>query len=277
MDASKLMSLMKDKKAALKKHDKAAGPKPGKNRIMLLQGWRKGEEHVWYHEFGQHFIKNAAKEIKAVYPCADAIYGKPCACCDGLAQAMRSTKDDTLIELLSDAKAGRSVLINALDLDSTNPNTPVVYAIKRGVFGQIIELIEEWGIKAFTHEIVITREGTGLNTKYTAQVSPKEFVVAPSVLEKLHDLDEYVKQESDEQLTRALGAIGGIVGLPAPAAGSKALAAPSDVPLTSASSLDLDQEAGILEMEAAASAAPAASGGGAVALDEELDDLLGSL
>lgn len=273
MDASKLMSLMKDKKAAMKKHDKAAGPKPGKNRIMLLQGWRKGEEHVWYHEFGQHFIKNAAKEIKAVYPCAEATYGKPCAVCDGLGAAMRMTKDDTVIDLLGEAKAGKSVLINALDLDSTNPNTPVVYAIKRGVFSQIIDLIDEWGIKAFTQEIVITREGTGLNTKYAVTISPKEYAVPASVLEKLHDLDEYVKQESEEQLTRALSAVNSVVGIAGPSGSSKPSGAPGigrDVP---ESSLDAEQEAGILEMEQAASS-PVSSGG---SLEEDLDSLLGEL
>jgi len=273
MDATKLMSLMKDKKASMARKDKASRPKPGANRIVLLPGWRKEEQHVWFHEFGQHFIKNEAGEIKAVYPCNEATYGKPCAVCDGLSQAMRSTKDDKLIELLGEAKTGRDIMINALDLGSENPNTPVPYAIKRGVFSDLVTLIEEWGIQVFTKELVLTREGKGLNTKYSIQISPKEFVVSPSILEKLVDLDDYVKQESEEQQKRALGAIGALVGLPGP---STASSVRSDKPLTSASSLLLESDdAGLLEMELTGASNPTPTAASTVSLEEELDGLLG--
>lgn len=274
MDATKLMSLMQDKKASLARRDKASQPKPGDNRIVLLPGWRKGEEHVWFHEFGQHFIKNVAGEIKAVYPCADATYGKPCSVCDGLAQAQRSTKDDDLINALGEAKAGRVVMINALDLGSDQPNTPVPYAIKRGVFGDLVTLVEQWGVQVFQKELLISRVGKGLGTKYSIQITPKDVMVPPSVLEKLIDLDEYVKQESAEQQARALGAISALVGLPSPGGTSAPV---SDKPLTSASALmlDSDQDAGLLEMELAGALNPVVTGTSTVSLEAELDSLLG--
>lgn len=274
MDATKLMSLMQDKKASLARRDKASQPKPGDNRIVLLPGWRKGEEHVWFHEFGQHFIKNTAGEIKAVYPCADATYGKPCSICDGLAQAQRSTKDDDLINALGEAKAGRVVMINALDLGSDQPNTPVPYAIKRGVFGDLVTLVEQWGVQVFQKELLISRVGKGLNTKYSIQITPKDVMVPPAVLEKLIDLDEYVKQESAEQQARALGAISALVGLPSPGGTSAPV---SDKPLTSASALmlDSDQDAGLLEMELAGALNPVVTGTSTVSLEAELDSLLG--
>lgn len=274
MDASKLMAMMKDKKASMKKHERAQRPAPGKNRIVLLQGWRKEEPHVWFHEFGQHYIKNAANEIKAVYPCADATYGKPCAVCDGLAHAARMTKDDDTLNLLGEAKAGREILINALVLEGDKPNDPQVYAIKRGVFGQIIELIEEWGVQVFQRELVITREGKGLNTKYSVQISPKEVTVNPSVLEKLNNLDEYVAQESEEQLQRALGALNAVSGLlPAPAR-TPAAGGSADRPTTTESVLDASQDAGLREMEALATAPTVTS---TVSVEEDLDALLGEL
>ena len=98
MDASKLMGLMKDKKAAMAKRDKTVKPRPGKNRIVLLPGWRKGEEHIWFHDFGQHFIKNAAKEIQAVYPCADATFGHTCAVCQALSHATAMASDETPVD-----------------------------------------------------------------------------------------------------------------------------------------------------------------------------------
>lgn len=274
MDASKLMSLMKDKKASMARKDKASRPKPGANRIVLLPGWRKEEQHVWFHEFGQHFLKNAAGEIKAVYPCAEATYGKPCAVCDGLAQAMRSTKDDELIKMLGEAKAGRDIMINALDLGGENPNTPVPYAIKRGVFSDLVTLIEEWGVQVFQKELVLTREGKGLNTKYSIQISPKDAVVPAAVLGALVDLDDYVKQESEEQQTRALSVIGQLVGLPAPTGSSTN----ADRPLTTSSALllDNDQEAGLLEMELTGKGNPTPTAASTVSLEEELDGLLGN-
>lgn len=274
MDASKLMSLMKDKKQSMARKERAARPKPGKNRIVLLQGWKAGEEHVWFHDFGQHYIKNAAGEIKAVYPCAEATYGTPCAVCDGLAHATRMTKDDDVVNLLAEAKAGKEVLINALDLDSDNPNTPVVYAIKRGVFSQLVDLIEEWGAAVFGKELVLQREGKGLNTKYSVQISPKDFVPSPAVLAALNNLDDYVKQESEDQQKRALGAISGLVGIAAPA-GSSAPRVGSDRPLTSASTLDEEQEAGLLEMELTGKSNPTPTATSTVSLEEELDGLLG--
>lgn len=280
MDASKLMSLMKDKKQAMARKERAVRPRAGKNRIVLLQGWRLGEEHVWFHDFGQHYIKNAAGEIKAVYPCAEATYGTTCPVCDGLAHAARMTKDDDTVALLGEAKAGKEVLINALDLEGDSPNTPVVYAIKRGVFSALVDLIEEWGPEVFSKELVIQRDGKGLNTKYTVQISPKAATVSADVLAKLNNLDDYVKQESEEQQKRALGAISGLLGLAAPASDTPAtsasrIAGPSDRPATA--SLDESQEAGLLEMELTGGSNPTPAASSNVSVEEDLDALLGGL
>lgn len=116
------------------------------------------------------------------------------------------------------------MLLNALVLDSDKPNEPVVYEVAPTVFGAIVDLIEEWGIEAFKREIVIERSGKGLGTKYTAQISPKTVEVAPATLAKIHNLAEYVKQESEEQQRRAIGAIGAVSGLlPAPTTSAGAL------------------------------------------------------
>lgn len=270
MDATKLMALMKDKKAAMAKRDKTVKPKPGKNRIVLLQGWRAGEEHVWFHDFGQHFVKNAAKEIQAVYPCADATFGRPCSICDSIAHASRMVVDDDTQNILAEAKPSRTVLINVLDLDGDNPNTPVIYEVKRSVFGQLVDLIDEWGAEAFKREIVINREGKGLNTKYTAQISPKSYDVSPATIAKIHNLDDYVKQESEEQERRALTAVNKVAGLLS-----------ADKPETPPSTIDSqDDELRELEMASskpAAAAATAKPAAASVALDEELENLLEGL
>ena len=264
MDASKLMGLMKDKKAAMTKRDRTVKPHDGKNRIVLLPGWEAGNEHVYFHDFGQHYIKNAAGDIQAVYPCNDSTFGQPCAVCAALSDATRNAPDDATISLLGEAKASRRVLLNVLVLDGDKPNEPVIYEVAPTVFGAIVDLIEEWGIEAFKREIVIERSGKGLSTKYTAQISPKTVEVAPATLGKIHNLAEYVKQESEEQQRRAIGAIGAISGhLPAPTTSHAAL---TSSPSTASAAGAIDSEA--QRVASTESTAPAST---------DLDDLLSEL
>lgn len=275
MDAKKLMELMASKKASMKKAEKTVKVSPGKNRIRLLPGWRKGEEYVWFHDFGQHFIKDASDTIQAVYLCTDATFEKPCEVCQSIARAAQSATDDATVEVLAKAKASRTVLVNALMLDSSEPNTPVILEIKRGVFAQLVEIVEEWGPSVLDpaegKEIIINRDGKGLNTKYTAQISPKTYPVPPAALTKLNNLDDYVKQESAEQQRRAIAAVNSVAGmLPAPAKGS------ADVPTTStraiAASLD-----DVIDVDDSTPAPAASAKADDVALDDELDALLDDL
>lgn len=274
MDASKLMELMKKKKQDLKQKAKTLKPNPGANRYVLLPGWRKGEEHIWFHDFGQHYIKNAAGEIQAVYPCLDKTYGNPCPICEGLSKAARMTTDDETVALLKEAASGQSYLFNVLALDADDSATPQILEVRKTVFGQIVDLIEEWGAAVFDSEapqiITVNREGKGLNTKYSVQISPKKHTLPKGVFAKLNNLDEYVRQENEEQRRRALNAINNVAGL-LPAVPSGA-----DKPRTSSSTIDSD-DAALRDMEAHHAAAASKPSAADIALDDELDDLLGEM
>lgn len=273
MDATKLMELMKNKKQALKQKAKTLKPNPGANRYILLPGWRKGEEHIWFHDFGQHYVKNAAGEIQAVYVCADKTYGNPCPICEGLSKAIKMTSDDETVALLKEAASGQSYLMNVLALDADDDATPQILEVRKSVFGQFVDLIEEWGAAMFDPEtpqiVTVNREGKGLNTKYTVQISPKKHTLPKGVMSKLNNLDDYVRQENEEQQRRALSAINNVAGLlPSAPTGS-------DKPRTTALTDDSDAELRDLETkrEAAVSKPSAAD----IALDDELDDFLGDL
>jgi hypothetical protein len=268
MDTTKLMALMKNKKAALKQKAKTLKPNPGANRYVVLPGWRKGEEHVYFHEFGQHYIKNLAAEIVAVYPCLDATYGRSCPVCDGIGRAVRMTTDEDTVKMLEDAACGlkkQGYLLNVLALDSAEPDVPQILEIRKSAFGQIVEIVEEWAAGVFDADnpqiIVLNRDGKGLNTKYTVQISAKKHVMPATALSKLNNLDEYVRQENEEQQARALTAINSVAGLlPAPAASA-------DMPRTAAT-------VGDATVTAERAMRPAKAD---IALDDELDDLLGEL
>ena len=276
MDVNKLMELMKQKKAALKQKSKTLKPNPGANRYIILPGWRKGEEHIFQHEFGQHFIKDEAGDLKAVYPCMDATFGKPCPVCDGIAKAIRMASDPDVVEKLEEAACGgkkQTYLVNVLALDSDDVATPQILELKKSAFGQLVEIVEEWFEGVFDPEnpqiVIVNRDGKGLNTKYTVQISNKRSAMPKGALSKINNLDEYVAQENEESQRRALGVINSVAGL-LPAGEGK------DRPRTSAPEED---EFGSIEGDAhvVEKASKSKFSGGPIALDSELDDLLGEL
>ncbi|MCL2874690.1 MAG: regulator [Betaproteobacteria bacterium] len=271
MDAAKLMELMKSKKQALKQRGKTIKPNPGANRYVLLPGWRKGEEHVWFHDFGQHFIKGVDKTLQAIYVCVDKTFGNACPVCEGLSKAIKMTHDDETVALLKEAVSKSSFLMNVLALDSDDPATPQILEVGKTVFGQIIDTLDHWGEGVFDATapqiIVINREGKGLNTEYSTQASPKKHTLPSGVLSKLNNLDEYVRQESEEKQRRAIAAINNVAGL---------LPSPKDVPATKGVTFDAGDDE-LRSLEAQRSATVSKPSAADIALDDELDDLLSGL
>ena len=58
-------------------------------------------------------------------------------------------------------------------------------------------------------DIIITRAGTGRNTKYTVQAAPTSSVAPPELLTQAVDLDAFVNQITEEKRAKALSALGG--------------------------------------------------------------------
>ena len=225
---SSLMELLKQKKAALTSNNrqKTVKPNEGRTRWRILPSWRpEGAENadIFYHDFGQHFIKDATGTLKAVYVCLNKTFDKPCQICGAIEHAIATSRDDTMVELLKESKAGHRILMNALAIDSPNPTDPVILEVAPTVFVAILGIIEEWGIEALSldkgNDIIIERSGKGLLTKYTVQVAAKSAAVDPSVMKRVTNLDEYVAQENTDAANRALTNLRAVAGLlPAPVA-----------------------------------------------------------
>lgn len=228
---SALLDLLKAKKQDLAagKRRKTAKPTEGRTRWRILPSWRGDGQQFW-HDFGQHFVKNAAKELKAVYICTEKTFGKPCEICDSLGHAIKGTTDDATMELLKDARSNGRVLLNALHLDGPTPGEVQILELPPSVFGSIIEIAQEWeeagesilALGSAGKDIIISREGSGKNTKYVVQVAAKATNVPADVTSRLHNLDEYVQQESLEAQRRALEVVRNVGALPAPAASTAA-------------------------------------------------------
>lgn len=224
-----LLALLQQKKQDMQasKRRRAAKIPDGKSRWRILPSWR-GEGQQFWHDFGQHFIKDATGKVAAVYVCTERTYGRPCEICSTVQSAIKSATDDATMKVLADAKAAGRVLVNALHLDGPTPGEVQVLELAPGLFESIVGIAEEWeaaGESIFDvaggKELIIERKGSGKQTEYSAQAAAKVMhKVAADVLKKLHDLDEYVKQESSEQQLRALNTVRAVAGLlPAPAAG----------------------------------------------------------
>ncbi|WP_151708874.1 regulator [Acinetobacter brisouii] len=225
LDVTKLLATAKNKSNAIKSRADTYKLKDGANRIVLLAGWRKGEENVFYHDFGTHFIKDSLESSakpKATYLCLDKTYGRDCPVCEAIALMGQQATTDDQVELVKQCRANPQYLLNVLALDSDAPNDPQVLSIGKIAFGAILDLLEEWGAAVFDPQnpqvITINREGKGFNTKYTVQVSPRKINMnATEVYGKIHNLDEFVAQENEENMKRALNAVKGMMGsLPAP-------------------------------------------------------------
>jgi hypothetical protein len=246
---SSLLDLIKAKKQQLAAGNRRKTIKfsDGTRRYRILPGWRKGDEQFW-HDFGQHYVKNAAGDMQAVYVCADKTFGKPCAVCDAIKSGIKVATDDATIETMKEALATGRVLVNAVALgEGGNPDEVQILEMPPSVFGQIVEIIGEWAEAgeqpldpASGKDLLVTRTGTGKNTKYTVQVAAKGTKLSPALLTKLHNLDEYVAQESAEAEQRALNSVRSVAGLlPAP---SRTAAAPRPSALPAGSEIVDDME-----------------------------------
>lgn len=278
-----LMEMLRQKKNAMSQSKKTIKPNAGRNRYRILPGWRDGDP-TFYHDFGQHFIKGTDNQIKAVYMCVDQTYGKPCPICEQVATGIRMSTDDVITNALQQAKSSKRILMNVLALDSEQPDTPQVLEVGPSVFMGVLNLFDEWGADLIDLEkgqdIVIHREGTGVNTKYTVQVGAKSKPVSKAVMGKLNNLDEFVAQESEEVAKRAINALGTVAGV------MPALAAPrGDRASGGAGAGDWADPAGAIDVDAdeaalrsvetsrpAATPTPAAA-----ATPSELDDILADL
>lgn len=302
--SSKLLDMLAKKSAAIKgatgNREKPIAPAAGVNRYRILPSWRKNADGTraldeqFFHDFGQHFIKAVGEtKPKAVYVCLSKTFGMECPVCNKIEEAKVQSHDDDVINALNEARSGARVMFNVLAVESGEPNTPKILALPPSVASQIFDTIGEWGAEALDltagRDFIIERNGTGLATKYAVRVAPKASAVPASVLDKLHNLDEWVKQESEEQQRRAIASVSAVAGLLAAPAGLTTGARPSAAskPTHDFGSSDMDDDA-LRAVEAAsvdatteapwgAAAEPAAEPAVAVGEDVDLDALLGGL
>lgn len=284
-----LMKLIADRKQATS-FTKVSKPGDGRSRWRILPGWKSREgDPRFYADFGQHFIKDAMGQVKAVTVCYDKTFGRECQVCTLIQQGILNSTDDMTKKRLEEARSNARVLVNALHIDGPDPKKPVILELAPSVFngkkgvGGVIGLFTEWPTLlnlADGHDIIIERSGTGRDTTYAVSIAGGSKPVDPSVMDKLHDLDKFVSTESEEATTRALTSVRAISGLlPAPGAMGGA-DRPSTPPPAEAPAVAVSGHPAAPTAATAPAAAPAAAAPAAAPVstgDPELEKLLADL
>lgn len=249
---------------------------PGKNKFRILPAHPSlGADAEFWADFGQHYIKDLEGKTKAVYVCTDKTFGRPCGVCHALEVAGRGVTDDQELTAVNESQCKRAeILVNVLHLNSSDKaNVPQVLQLTPSTFEKILGLMDEYDdITSLTDgtDLIITREGTGLNTEYTVQPARTSAKVDAMVMDSVVNLREFVQQESEEGARKAIAQINAIVGVvddyaPAP----RVAAAPAAARIASKAAVIDDME--VAEPKAAGKApAPAAT----AISDDELDQLM---
>lgn len=230
--------------AAKKARQATLKPQPGKHVYRVLPSWRGGDEKQFWHDFGGHFVKTKESGAKpaAVYVCSEKTFGKPCEVCDSIKKLLAVSTDDDMTKMLKEANSAQRYLMNVLHITGDQPTKPQILEVGQGVFESICALIGEYGDITDPSEgvdLVITRQGSGLDTKYTVMPAAKSGVVPKAALADLPNLDEFVAQENPAGEAKALTAVGAIAGL-LPAESKPALPSKSHPALADLSAEDAE-------------------------------------
>jgi len=227
--------LDKGKKQSQGLKQRTAKPRPGRTVWRILPGWDAAEPFRFFHAYGQHFIKDMDGKIKVVLGCPDKTHEEPCEVCEAISDAARAAPDDKTREKIMDSKSTQRFLFNAIDIDN-DPKKVVILEVGQGLFRDILANIEEDNelIDADKgRDMIITREGSGLNTRYSLAVRSKDksITVNKSMLMEMNDLTEYVAEDFEAMKKKALSAIGAATGTVMAGSGAAAALSAPDADL----------------------------------------------
>ena len=228
---------------------KTTKPKDGRNTYRILAPtsaqapWVPASGQYWA-DLGVHWIKadKAGKPLAVVGDC-DTVYQQPSVLNTAIEMAINSAMDEESKELYNEWKAKKSVLVNAID--RSQGDEPIVLELTGTTFGKVMDLINVYDDagKDITDpvsgvDIIITKTGKQLNTKYDVMVDPAPpKPISPDVLSRTVDLHAFIAQNffrGEEQ--KALNCIAQIAGVAVPALSGPATAAGARTPTAALSS-----------------------------------------
>jgi len=147
-------------------------PKEGRNTIRVLPGVGEMDDYFWT-VVGKHYIPGAQHATTCPLITAD----NPCPICEYVSSLYRSTDSDEK-DVAKRIRAQRQYWINVINRDKENLG-PLIYPAPKTVFAAIASLVRDpdygavYDVDVGT-DVVITRTGTGIETRYQVQAKRKE-------------------------------------------------------------------------------------------------------
>lgn len=273
-----LLDLVNKQRSKLQRgnNNRAERLQSGKNLVRILPSWDGTEDGEFSQDWGQHFIKDAAGNLKAVYICSQTNFDEACPICDAIAEGMALTSDEELLKTLKDGRSSKRILVNAMYLkggkNEKPEEEPVVLELPPTVWDSVLATAHAFlleGVNVFSptegHNFVIEKTGSGMNTEYTVTPSPRASALNPGLVAKAKNLNEWARQESEAEKNKALTSVKVLSGLPGPSAAPRLMPAPAREPsrLSRHDAVDVD--------DLPLSTAPKLSG------SDDLDDFLNDL
>ena len=221
MDLSALLATVTNKAAALSAasgKNNAVKPPSGKSRWRILPGWRPEDQNTFFHDFAQHWIKDAAGTVLGVFTCEHKTFGRECEACDTVNEAIRGTKDDLLLKKLKDMQGRGGILVNALrrDGDAKSDTQPVLLTLTGGVFEDYLKALTEAGGSGVNlldleegRDIVIERTGSGMtDTKYSLTVAAVSTKISEDVMANVTNIDIWIEADRKKGIAKGIGVVG---------------------------------------------------------------------
>lgn len=214
---------------------KTIKPEDGKHFYRFLPSWRVeadgSRSGQFWHDYGMHWVRSNPSDKPAAYICMKDTFEEPCDICSAVYATVRAAKNDDEVKFYEGMRSTRRHLVNVLHLSGPENmrNTPQLMELPHKAFETLMDMFEEYGditsLGADGRNIVITRSGTGLSTRYDVMPAAKTHVVDPKVLKDLINIDDVVKQKDEAKKKLVLDKLAIAVGvLPGSSAG--ALSAP---------------------------------------------------
>jgi hypothetical protein len=226
--SASLLARIKQKKSQYSRSTaKTVKFKEGKTRVRLIVAPNLvTDDHIFgERDLGVHWIK-IQKDGKPVAVVGDQelVYGKPSIINPAIEAAVKAAVDDETLAIIKDWKSKKSVLMNGIIRDGADASDdPQIIEFTPTTFGQILSIIETYIEDGRTDvldprtgiEFIVERKGKNKDTEYTVMVAPSMKPISPSVIDKAHNLDDFIAAEFFKgEEKKALNAIGMMIGKP---------------------------------------------------------------
>lgn len=220
MDLAKLQAVVKARQGQIEAR-KTSGTSlakipAGTSRWRILPGWRPESRETYFHDFGQHWIKDAEGKVTAVIVSEADTFGRPDPVADVIWGAYRATKDEGVKKALKELTSRRVVLVNAVQISGANadPTKVVLLGMPGGLANKFHELVmarlgDDINMldPNVGRDVVITKSGTGLNTEYSLVDAPKDTAIDPKLMDQLVNIDAFIEGERAKGLQKGIAVV----------------------------------------------------------------------